>query len=316
MRMVLVPLLVGLVSGCGDLKVPQAEIPTAQSRTQIVVTSQALFEITKTLVGQNADAVLIVPTGTSSPDWSPKADDARTMQQAGLVLISGAGYEPWKDRVSLPQSRVRDTAAGYYDQLIRLPDAVTHQHGPDGSHSHPGTVWATWLDPDLCAAQVHQVSLHCVRLMPDQKQEIETAEAKLSAELNRLNAIILSIKAASEDKELVVYSDAPNYSYLTRRFGWKLRYLHWRSFETLTDADQSELLDHFKSKADTSTSGNELRLFLLDSRHSIATEKFINDAGGTVIRIDLCETPDSGPATLPDRLKQNLQRILYQTTSQ
>ncbi|MDA1230233.1 MAG: hypothetical protein O2856_05625, partial [Planctomycetota bacterium] len=194
--------------------------------------------------------------------------------------------------------------------LIRIPDAVTHQHGPDGSHSHPGTVWATWLDPDLCAAQLHQVSLHCVRLLPDQRQEIEAAEARLSAELNRLNTMILSIKVATDDKELVVYSDAPNYSYLTQRLGWKLNYLHWSSFETLTDADQSELLDRYKSNSDVPSSGNEHRLFLLDSRHSIETERFISESGGTVIRIDLCETPGSGAATLPDRLKQNLQRIL------
>ena len=81
------------------------------------------MQMTQAIVGDAGDVVLVVPNETSSPNWSPTVDDAKTMQQARLILVSGAGYEPWKDRVSLPGSRTRDTAAGYYDQLIRIPDA-------------------------------------------------------------------------------------------------------------------------------------------------------------------------------------------------
>ena len=299
-----------LISGCSETKAPQTLSSKDKGRTQIVVTSQPLFEMTQTLVGNHASTLLVVPEGMSSPDWSPNAEDVRTMQQASLILLSGAGYEPWKDRVSLPGSRVRDTAAGYYDQLIRIPDAVTHQHGPGGSHSHPGTVWATWLAPELCAAQLHQISLNCVRLMPDQKQDIETNEAKLAAELNSLNAIILSIKAAAKDDALVVFSDAPHYQYLTQPFGWELRYLHWTVSGQLNDSDRTGFLDIIKSESDTAAAGINHRLFLLDSRQSVETETFVRDSGFTVIRIDLCETASSESMLLPGRLKRNLESIL------
>jgi len=300
----------GLISGCSETKAPQTLSSREEGRTQIVVTSQPLLEMTQTLVGDHASTLQVVPDGTSSPDWSPTAADARTMQQASLVLLSGAGYEPWKDRVSLPRSRVRDTAAGYYDQLIRIPDAVTHQHGPAGSHSHPGTVWATWLDPNLCAAQLHQISLNCIRLMPDQKQAIKTAEAKLAAELNALNAMILSIRAAAKDDALVVFSDAPHYQYLTQRLGWELRYLHWTVSGPLTDADRTELQGLLKSESDTVAAVTNRRWFLLDSRQSVETETYVRDSGFTVIRIDLCETASSESMPFPGRLKRNLQRIL------
>lgn len=306
--------LSSLLSGCAETKPPNVPAAKSAGRSQIVVTSEPLLQMTQALVGENVATGLVVPAGTSSPDWSPTAADARTMQDASVILLSGAGYEPWKDRVSLPRSRVRDTAAGYYDQLIRIPDAVTHQHGPTGSHSHPGTVWATWLDPDLCAAQLHQVSLNCVRLLPNQKQTIETAEAKLSAELNSLNSIIAAIKTAAEDEALVIYSDAPRYQYLTQRLGWELRYLHWQTSAPLTDANRTELLDLFQSESDAAATENEYRLFLLDSRHSIETESFVRESGCTVIRIDLCEKPSSESLSLPNRLKQNLQQILNALT--
>ena len=300
-----------LINGCAETEQPKAAASKAGDRSQIVVTSEPLLQMTQTLVGDSVASVLVIPRGISSPDWSPSANDARAMQQAALVLLSGAGYEPWKDRVSLPRSRVRDTAAGYYDQLIRIPDAVTHQHGPAGSHSHPGTIWATWLDPDLCVAQLHQVSLNCVRLLPDRKQNIETAEAKLAAELNSLNSMIVAIKAAAYDKTLVVYSDAPRYQYLTQRLGWELRYLHWPVSASLTDADRTELQDLLKPESSAAAlAETNRRLFMLDSRHSVETEACVRDLGFTVIRIDLCESASSESVSLPGRLKQNLQRIL------
>ena len=303
-------ILLSVVIGCTQSEQPQSLTATARNGVpRIVVTSQPLLQMTQGIVGDAADVVLVVPGDTSSPDWSPTADDAKTMQQARLIFINGAGYEPWKDRVSLPGSRMRDTAAGYYDQLIRIPDAVRHQHGPDGPHSHPGTVWATWLDPELCTAQLHHVSVNCGRLLPERQKSFESTEARLSAELNSLNASIDSIKAAASDESLVVFSDAPHYQYLTRRLGWTLNYVHWDLANTLSDANRKELLATFNLNTNGTLTRSNRRLFLLDSRHSAATEDFVRDSGSIVVRIDLCETASPESTSLADRLKQNLQRI-------
>ena len=294
-----------VIFGCGQPDRPASNTEkTRPIPPRIVVTSQPLLQMTQAMIGDTAEVIIVVPTDTSSPDWSPTADDARIMQQAGLILISGAGYEPWKDRVSLPGSRVHDTAAGYYDELIRIPDAVTHQHGPDGPHSHPGTVWATWLDPELCAAQLHQVSINCERLLPDRKQSIESAEAKFSAELNTLNSTIASIIAAANGEALVVFSDAPHYQYLVQRLGWTLRYVHWDAADTISAKNRTELLDAFKAHT-----SNRDPIFLMDSRRSPETEALVRESGGIVVRIDLCESASPNSVSLPDRLKLNLLRL-------
>ena len=303
-------ILLNVLIGCTHSDEPPTQAAKAgKDVPRIVVTSQPLLQMTQAIVGDAADVVLVVPGNISSPDWSPTADDAKTMQQARLIFINGAGYEPWKDRVSLPASRMRDTAAGYYDQLIRIPDAVMHQHGPDGPHSHPGTVWATWLDPELCAAQLHHVGVHCSRLLPERKLSIEATEARLSVELNSLNVIVDSVKTAANGESLVVYSDTPHYQYLTRRLGWTLSYLHWDLGQKLTAANRTELLDAFNANKSSSLTQSNRPIFLLDSRHSADTEDFVRNSGGTVVRIDLCETGSTESASLADRLKQNLQRI-------
>lgn len=306
----LIPIILSVVIGCTHSDQPPSQSENShKGLPRIVVTSRPLMQMTQAIVGDAGDVVLVVPAETSSPDWSPTADDAKTMQQARLILISGAGYEPWKDRVSLPGSRMRDTAAGYYDQLLRIPDAVKHQHGHDGPHSHPGTVWATWLDPELCNAQLHLVSVNCGRLLTERKLSIEAAEARLSAELNSLSVMIDSIKAAASDEALVVFSDAPHYQYLTRRLGWTLNYLHWDLADTLSDANRTELLDAFNANTRDALNRDKRRIFLLDSRHPADTEDFVRKSGGTVVRIDLCETASPENTSLPNRLQQNLQRI-------
>ena len=295
-------------AGCNDDAQPELQPVAENKRFKIIVTSEPLLQMTQSIVKDAADVRQIIPDTTTSRDWKPSSSETASMQQADLILVGGAGYEPWKDRVSLPGSRVRDTAAGYYNQLIRIPDAVTHQHGPDGQHSHPGTVWATWLDPELCMAQLHQVSIHCCRLMPDRRQAFETAEAKLSAELNHLNSELALIQAHILEKsgktELTVFSDAPHYQYLAQRLGWKLQYLHWLETDTLSDEDRTSLLDAFQQKVE-----NRPAFFLMNSRRSVADADFVRESGGTVIRIDLCELPDSKGTSFPARLEQNLRRI-------
>jgi len=160
------------LAGCQPAATPASTPPTSSARPlKIVVTSQVLLEMTQAICNDRFEVVKLIPNGISSRHWEPSGDDARALQQAKLILISGAGYEPWKDRVSLPGSRVKDTAAGYYGDFMRIPDAVSHQHGPEGKHSHPGTVWATWLDPNLAIAQLQHVTNACVKIAPERESE-------------------------------------------------------------------------------------------------------------------------------------------------
>jgi len=303
--------LIFLIAGCGQPEQPGSQGHNFdKGKPLVVVTSQPLLNMAKAVAGDAADVQLVVPANTLSRRWSPTADDVRVMQQAQLILISGAGYEPWKSHVSLPGSRLRDTAAGYYDQFIRIPDAVTHQHGPDGSHSHPGTVWATWLDPELCAAQLHAVAANCGRLMPERTKDIAAAEARMAAEIETLSLTLTSIKKSRSNNGIKIFSDAPHYQYLIQRLGWSLHYLHWGEAETLSDAEKSELLDAFKAADSTGDpDGGNARIFLMDSRRSADVEDFVRVAGGVVVRIDLCETPDVESGTLVARMKSNLLRL-------
>jgi zinc transport system substrate-binding protein len=227
------------------------------------------------------------------------------MQSARLLLISGAGYEPWRVRVSLPESRLRDTSAGYADQFIRIPDAVVHQHGPDGSHSHSGTVWATWLDPELAASQIQRVADAIGRVSPEHADATQQSAAKLKTQLEGLNQRLVRLRERTAAAPLRVMADGPYYQYLTRRLDWDLQYLHWKEVsDQLADAELAEL----DALLDQNTSGTEA-VFLLSAARSDSVADAIRARGLTVVRIDLCEHSSPAGATLLQRLESNVSRL-------
>lgn len=303
-RLVLLIQLVSVITGCDRSSDPSASAEKKAARAiQVVVTSEPLLEMARTVSGDAISIQKIVPDDASSRKWNPGRNEVRDLQRADAILFSGAGYEPWKDRVSLPGSRITDTASGYYEQFVRIPDAVTHQHGPEGEHAHPGTVWATWLDPDLAISQLSQVTSVLVRLVPEHKQPLEAASARLKAQFENLNLPIMELIAATPDKEFTVFADGPSYHYLTKRLGWRLQYLHWDETGSFPTTEQDQFRTVFAA-----VPTDAVRIFLLSTRQPEEAAEFVTAAGFKVVRIDLCEYP-APDLSLVDRLRGNLERL-------
>jgi zinc transport system substrate-binding protein len=299
-----------LIAGCGDgndrATTDKSVKSTTDRKPLVVVTSQPLFEMATLLGGAQIDVQRITPDNISSRHWKPGKNDVRRLQQADLILISGAGYEPWKDRVSLPGSRLKDTAVGYYSQFIRIPDAITHQHGPEGQHAHPGTVWATWLDPELAESQCTRVADLLTELRPDTANEIATTIKTIKTQLTASQNLVKEISSRTSGRKITVVGDSPHYHYLTSQLGWDFQYVHWDESQELTVVAKDEL-----TALALKLPSDQTHFFLLNSLHNESTVSFVVEAGFRVIRIDLCEYPpaDGSQNSFLNRLHSNLERI-------
>jgi zinc transport system substrate-binding protein len=310
-------LLPAFMCGCSETSREESVgAPTSlEDTTGIAVTSLVLEDLTRSIVSDSVTVVNVVPASKLSRLWKPTSKDVKRLQAAQRILIQGAGYEPWRDRITVPQSRLIDTSSGYYDQFIRIPDAVTHQHGPDGRHSHPGTVWATWLDPELLGSQLQRITTACSELMPDQKDVFEQRAARLTADIDNLERQIVSIRSLSEQTsgegaELEVISDTSAPLYLAKRLGWKLSWLHWpEPGESLSDSDREELKAILNERAKKNEANGVPVLFLLTSDRSPDDAVFAESLGLKVVRIDLCEKMSDTAAPVIKRLEKNLQEI-------
>ena len=265
----------------------------------IAVTSYPLLAIAKQIAGDSAHIELFI-SNEMSPNWTPQADVIRKMQQSSRILISGGDYEPWLQRVTLPRSRLVDTAQGYYDQLIRIPDAVMHQHGPEGGHTHPGVVWATWLDPRLVMSQLDQTRDVLLDILPDSAASIRKASDGLTQKFRRLDTRLEQFAAATANVRITVLGDAPVYQYLTQRLGWALNYVHLSSQSPLPDKDREALQKAIAEQQPT----------FVFVRHTLANEleQMHKETEAVFVLIDLCQVPDD-KHTLVQRMDRNLDAI-------
>lgn len=297
--------MLAILVGCQSSTSPENNASDdASGPPKVIVTSQPLLEIAQSLAGSDFRVTRIVPDGVSSRHWKPSKEHVQQMQKAEAILISGASYEPWKNRITLPGSRVKDAAADYYQQLLVIPDAVTHQHGPEGKHAHAGTLWATWLDPELAGYQISRVAEALIALQPQREAAIETEAARLKLKLETLNSLISEIRTATTDSEMVVVGDSPSYQYLTNRLGWKLQYLHWDDSTAFSEENRNELIELLTSQPDLAQ-----RSFLLGSRYPEDVAEFVRNQAMKVIRIDLCEHKVDSADSWIDRLANNLTQL-------
>jgi zinc transport system substrate-binding protein len=275
---------------------------TGPSQIRVCVTSRPLLEMALLVAGEQAIVEKIIPDEERSLFWKPGAAEIRRLQDADLILIHGAGFEPWLDRISVPESTIVDTGSVFEDQLIRVSDFVVHQHGPDGEHSQEGVVRETWLDPELATAQLNQVVLAFTKLQPEHADKFIRRAAPLTHSLEATDSQIEALAAQTSEENLTILSDGPYYHYLTRRLKWKLNPVSWpEASSELPAVDQEKL----KERAEKSL--NQLILIRMD--HSDSASKLAESAGLTPVFIDLCERISDTDESLDVRLKRNIARL-------
>jgi zinc transport system substrate-binding protein len=298
----LVGLLLGVLGGCSDAATQPEPSVAGNERLSVVVTSLPLLQMTSAVAGDLADVTLIVPPSEASRTWNPSAEAVATMQSADLILISGAGYEPWRNRVSLPMSRVVDTASGYYSQFIRIPDVVTHQHGPDGEHSHAGTVWATWLDPQLAAAQLDRVAQELSKRDPAHADQFRQNEIPMKSQLEQLDGRLVQLSEDCAKTDFRFLSDLPYYQYLTRRFDRPLTYLHWPDSGDPLSEDQRAKFQEFAAD-------DPPIVLLIRANCTEDQRQFAGSQPVEVVSIDLDEQITDNSDGLVERMKSNVDNL-------
>jgi zinc transport system substrate-binding protein len=215
-------LLFALLSLSGALGLPG--LASADDRPVVFASNYPLYFFAREIADGRVE--VLMPDIEGDPAyWAPNGDQAAALQAADLILLNGAGFEGWLDFVSLREERLVDTTAGLKDRLLPLDEATVHQHGPEGEHSHAGTAFTTWLDPQLAAAQAEVVAAALSKLVPEGRQRFAQGLATLQARLQQLDEGLRQAFADLGDQP-VVFSH-PVYQYLQARYRLNGRSVHW-----------------------------------------------------------------------------------------
>lgn len=215
-----------------------ATLTSAQERTRVITVNYPLQYIAEQLLGDAAEVVMPVPADVDPSFWRPSISDISDIQSADLILLNGAGFATWVDRVSLPRSKLVNTSASIEDQFI-VTESITHSHGEGAEHSHEGLASYTWLDPSLAIAQAEAVAAAIAARDLAPAAEVESRLAALRSEFETLDAEAESGLAGLTDVPMI--ATHPRYQYVARRYDLSITALEWEAGAMPTDAEVADL---------------------------------------------------------------------------
>jgi len=187
----------------------------------------------------HAQVVFPAPAGVDPAYWTPEVNKISDYQKADLILLNGAHYAKWVNKVSLPKSRLVDTSASFKEQYITTKEEITHTHGTEGKHAHENLAFTIWLDPTLAIKQAETITEALSRLKPELKDALYNNYEILKKDLLTIDREINEIVA--HNREIPLIASHPIYQYLSKRYGLNMKSVHWEPNETPTDKQWMEL---------------------------------------------------------------------------
>ena len=235
-----------LVNSCAPAEVNEigeqvgddvSTVSAKDSQALIHVTNYPLKYFAERIGGDRVKVELPVPKDIDPAFWKPSADEISQLQTAELIVLNGATYEKWLQTASLSQAKTIDTASQFQDRWLSSKEEVTHQHGPEGEHSHEGTAFTTWVDPTLAIEQVAVIRDRMTTQFPEQADLFATNYKALEQDLTNIDEQIASLVEGSAEQNQPLLASHPVYDYLAARYGLNLRNVLWEP-EMFPDEEQ------------------------------------------------------------------------------
>jgi len=214
---------------------PLASASAKSGKPQVYVANYPLKYFAERIGGDAIEVKFPAPGDEDPVFWQPDDAAVAGFQSADLILMNGATYSKWAEKVTLPQSKLVDTSAGFKAQFIEIKADATHSHGPGGEHSHSGTAFTTWIDFQQAIQQAEAVSKALTKFALDTEKNFAT----LKAELEALDARLLAVGKRIANAPLV--ASHPVYHYFARRYALNVRPVLWEP-ETVPDDKAMEEL--------------------------------------------------------------------------
>jgi len=208
---------------------------TEQTSAQVVASTQPVYEFA-TYICQNTDIhveKLITESVSCLHDYSLKVAQMRTLENAELILLSGAGLEDFLEDALRASNHIFDTSTGVSLLCMEGHDDHSEHH----SH-HDSTDPHIWLSPVNAKIMAGNI---CRVLSDAYPLHAETFKINLSALEIELDILTHYAEEQLQDlpnKEIITFHDG--FSYMADAFG--LTIVHAIEEESGSEASAAELI--------------------------------------------------------------------------
>lgn len=212
--------------------------PLLAAPLRVVALHSVLGEVAEKVGGQEIALLCLVPGGVDPHTFNPRPADVREISEAGLVLASGFGMEPYLDRL-IQNSGTRAPlflASDSVRSVLKTPCNGKHDHADHAGHDH-GEIDPHWWHSLVCLQEVAKgFAAKLKELRPGAAEGIDRRLTLYLRELDTLQSWVrqqfASLPAAK--RHLVTSHDA--FGYLARDLGLEVHALHGLNPESEPDA--------------------------------------------------------------------------------
>ncbi|MBX5446538.1 MAG: zinc ABC transporter substrate-binding protein [Sphaerobacter sp.] len=182
---------------------------------RVVVSLPVFISMVEAVGGERVDVTALVPPGADPHTYQPTPADAKTVADADLVFVNGAGLEEWLRGLI-------ESAGGKQVPVYELAQGLTTIQEDDPDHEHPEGNPHLWLDPTNAIAYVRQIEQRLSEHDPDGAGVYRANADGYIAEIEAFDQWAREQIATipPERRTLVTYHDA--FPYFAAHYGLKL----------------------------------------------------------------------------------------------
>ncbi|WP_345972652.1 metal ABC transporter substrate-binding protein [Sulfurimonas diazotrophicus] len=210
--------------------VPEKKVQAGKA--DVVVTTFALYDIARHLLGQEAEVAMLIPFGREVHTFEPTPQDMIRVQKSRLFLYSGAGLEPWTEPFE-SFGNAKDMS-----RYVRLREGG-HAHHDEAGETHEEDRHSTdphyWLDIDNMIALVRGEEQLFTSAFP--ALDVSKLRERAAAYIKRLETLDTLYRKRLSDCRLDTIVVSHNaFGYLAERYGFHVDAVTGLSPDTMPDA--------------------------------------------------------------------------------
>ncbi|WP_347138442.1 zinc ABC transporter substrate-binding protein [Paracoccus sp. SSK6] len=199
-----------------------AASPALADTPPVVVDTPVTGSLVQQVLGAGGQVQVLLPQGASAHHHQMRPSDARSLQDAGLLVWTGPELTPWLDRsaaslaggaaqlrlLEVPGTRLRSYGGDH---------GHDHDHGHEPDHDHGGTDPHAWLDPANAQAWLAAIADALAKADPDNAAQYAQNAQVAAQRIADLDADLQARLAPHKGASFVVFHDA--YGYFTDHYG-------------------------------------------------------------------------------------------------
>lgn len=170
---------------------------------KILVTFYPIYQFTKAVGGDKVDVSIIIPSGVEPHDWEPTIQDIENLKKANMIIINGAGLEPWIPKLVSENPNMVIVDSSKNIELLKHGNNMTDPH--------------IWLDPILVKIQVQNIADGLIKIDPKNADYYQQNANQYKEKLDSLDNEIKTSLASCNKKDFLSFHNA--FSYFSKEYG-------------------------------------------------------------------------------------------------